>query len=173
MAAQKPQLPNMKNRQSLLRAQHRKIAAAAVEAAAEAGRLEVGDTMPDESIYAGVPRVGGDRIFAMPADAGRLHFNRAAQRVEELNREKYLGHNDWRLPNKREAEVLDAAQKKGGFKGTFDLTAGMDSTCGLYWTSQLGFDAGSALCLRFNAGTPEYYHKSIPLAVRYIRSEPS
>jgi len=170
---EKPQLPNLKARQAILQAQHSRIVVAAAEAAAEAARIEVGDVMPDGSIYAGVPRGGGARIFAMPADEGRLHFNRAAERAEQLNKEKPFGHDDWRVPNKREAEVLYAAQKKGAFKGTFDLTQGMDSTCGLYWTSQRGFDDGSALCLRFNAGTPEYYHKTTPVAVRYIRSEPS
>ena len=66
-----------------------------------------GDTTPDGTIFAGISPDTGKPIYTTPADAPlMLSFNEATGYARKLNREKYLGHEDWRLPTKNELNVL-------------------------------------------------------------------
>ncbi len=85
----------------------------------------VGAVMADGSVFAGVtPGTTPTLVFAAPADADvYVSFNTAAAAIEKLNSENYLGHDDWRLPDRAELEMLHAARTKGALRGTFQEAA--------------------------------------------------
>jgi len=100
-----------------------------------------GDRM-DDGVYAGY--LDGKEIYAAPADAPRSYtFNEAATYATQLNRENYLGHDDWRVPNKQELDVLYRNQTEGALKGTFNTET--------YWSSLE--DGDYAWAQRFSDGT--------------------
>jgi hypothetical protein len=85
--------------------------------------LEVGDIMPDGSIFADISPDTGKQMFVTPKDTGiKETFNYAAGFAEDLNRKNYLGHNDWRVPSRAELKVLFNHQWDGALDGTFKLT---------------------------------------------------
>src|SRR5438034_645587 len=64
----------------------------------------IGDRMPDGTIYAGFSPDSGRPMYAMPADAPLLMaFKEAADHAAQL---RAHGHRDWRLPTRRELNVL-------------------------------------------------------------------
>src|ERR1700733_12112296 len=92
---------------------------------------KIGNKMPDGTIYAGVSPDTGSPIYAMPTDAPRtLTFNEAADHAKKLNREKYLGYDDWRLPTKTELNVLF---NNRAAIGGFDISDSLPT--GWYWSS--------------------------------------
>jgi hypothetical protein len=62
-----------------------------------------GEAMPDGSVYAGISPDTGGVLIAAPEDGKLTYtFKEAAEYAEKLNAQKYLGHDDWRVPTKGE-----------------------------------------------------------------------
>ena len=121
-------------------------------AAADAGIIEiarVGDTLPDGTIYAGISPDTGRKMFTLPSDAGiAMEFHEAAEYTLKLNKEKTLGHADWRLPTKTELNVLYQNRENGGLKDRFNLSA---SNEGWYWSSTF-YDSFLVYVMAFRNG---------------------
>jgi hypothetical protein len=110
--------------------------------------IEVGDEMPDGTIYAGVSPDTGKAMYATPQDApGTYTFNQAAQYVGNLDAH---GHHDFRAPSKSELNVLfNNRAAIGGFNVTGSNPAGW------YWSfSPYGNDG--AWAQRFSDGHQVY-----------------
>jgi hypothetical protein len=137
------------------------------EAAAQAARWanpEIGDVMPDDSVYAGLSPDTGKQMFAMPKDAGvQMDFNAAAQYAKKLSEEKTLGHDDWRVPTKNELNVLfNNLAKIGGF----DISG--SKPAGWYWSSTPD-DTYDAWCQRFSDGHQVIGNRNLDSSVRCVR----
>src|ERR1700674_1093403 len=86
--------------------------------------LEIGAKMPDGSLFAGLTTDGKQQIYAMPTDLDvTMTFNDAAKRVEKLNADKFLGHDDWQIPSLDNLRVFYKNQNEGALKGTFTKDA--------------------------------------------------
>lgn len=73
-----------------------------------------GARMSDGTIYAGISPDTNKPMYAMPADAPlTMTFNEAADYAKKLNREKYLGHDDWHVPTKAELNLLFNSRAAG------------------------------------------------------------
>ena len=60
-------------------------------------------------------------VWTRDANLGRWDWNGAFELVKELNRKKYAGFKDWRLPSKEELETLATYAAKGlGYNGNSD-----------------------------------------------------
>ena len=122
--------------------------------------------MQDGTICAG--EVNGQRLFAAPTDAAvTMKFNEAAQYAKKLNKEKYLGHNDWRVPTKDELNLLYQNREKGALSGTFNLTGSYPA--GWYWSSAPYGDVG-AWCQNFGDGDQDGNGRNDHYSVRCVRS---
>lgn len=100
---------------------------------------EIGDKMPDGSVFAGLTAGGCQEIYAMPADLDvAMTFNNAASCVQKLNADKALGHDDWQLPSLENLQILQKNQDVGALTGTFNQKKGsffgLDCPY-LYWSS--------------------------------------
>ena len=68
------------------------------------GGVQIGDTMPDGTKYAGMSSDTGRPMYAAPADAPLTYtFNQAPKYAAGLDAH---GHQDWRAPTKSELNVL-------------------------------------------------------------------
>jgi len=66
------------------------------------------------------------------ANDGKVTWQHALDYVAKLNAENYLGHNDWRLPNRKELKSL---VNYGQNTATWLNTQGFSNAQGDYWTS--------------------------------------
>jgi hypothetical protein len=126
--------------------------------------LMVGDKMLDGTIYAGNSPGGGKPMYTMPADAHvTMTFNEAAAYAKKLNGEKYLGHDNWRIPTKDELQVLfNNRAALGGFNESGSAPAGW------YWSATPGHPWG-AWCQRFSDGQQFNINKDSHSSVRCVR----
>jgi Protein of unknown function (DUF1566) len=110
--------------------------------------MVIGDVMPDGSVYGGISPDTGKAIYTTPADAKLTYtFNEAAEYAEQLNAQRYLGHDDWRVPTKGELNVL--FENRAAI-GEFNETGAPPA--GWYWSSSPGsYDGGWAQ--RFSDGS--------------------
>jgi hypothetical protein len=125
--------------------------------------LKVGDKMEDGTIYAGISPDTGKKMYAAPADAPRMDFNKAAKYAKDL---EVGGKKGFRVPSKAELNVLYQNKDKGALKGTFNLTG--SDPAGWYWSSQLYGDY-SAWQQRFRCGIQDFDTRVIDAAVRCVR----
>ena len=106
--------------------------------------IQVGDKMPDGTIYAGISPDTGKAMYATPKDAPLTYTFKQAQKYErEFNHLEELAqnygekpashHTDWRVPTKGELNVLWENRDKGALKGTFNETGSYKD--GWYWSS--------------------------------------
>jgi len=139
---------------------------------------EPGTRVYDSSIAAGTSPTTGQKIYALPQDADvRMSFNDAAAYVEQLNKNKTLGHDDWRLPDPEELQLLCGMQNTGAFSGTFNWASKpVDNTEGyaapLYWSSLAytqKWRTDKAKSINFKDGIPEIRFKMDRLCLRVIR----
>lgn len=124
-----------------------RLVAEAQAAAEEQARLDaetisnaqIGDTMPDGSVFAGRTPDSTKLIFAMPTDLDvTITFNKAAKAVDTLNTNKTLGHDDWEIPSLENLRVLYKNRNEGALKGAFNTNKGgfFDSNYpDWYWSS--------------------------------------
>lgn len=135
-----------------------------------------GTTLRDGSLLIGTSPTTGEKISAAPVDADvRMNFNKAAAYVAQLNQDKYLGHDDWRLPSFEELQLLRDVQKSGALNGTFTWAAKPVDTEGtgpLYWSSKTYTEkwmTGKGKSVSFKDGIPEIRPTIDRLCVRAIR----
>ncbi len=82
--------------------------------------MKPGTEMADGSVYGGLTPDGKARIFVMPQDFSMtMTFNEAAKAVNKLNRQRTLGHSDWRIPTLENFEVLYKNRNEGKLKNSF------------------------------------------------------
>jgi hypothetical protein len=120
--------------------------------------VQIGARMPDGTVFAGSR--DGNAIFTTPTDAPLAYtFNEAADYAAVLNREKSLGHDDWRVPNKGELNVLwENRAAIGGFNA------------GWYWSSTPDDGYNLLACeQRFSDGRQESYFKYYASSLRCVR----
>lgn len=131
--------------------------------AASSAAPRIGDSTPD-GIYAGISPDTKKPMYAMPADAPlSMIFNEAANYAQKLNAEKYLGHDDWRVPAKDELNVLfNNRAEIGGFNVSGSYPAGW------YW-SATPFNLWLAWCQRFSDGAQNYTYEDYRSSVRCVR----
>lgn len=127
-----------------------------------ATELKIGDVMGDGSIYAGICE--GRRLYTTPADAKLTHtFNEAQKYVRKLNWEKACGHDDWRVPTKKELDVLyNNKAAIGGFNETGSWPAGW------YWSSTQKHDSAWTQCFG-DGGVQDYDFQIHPASLRCVR----
>jgi hypothetical protein len=122
---------------------------------------EIGETMPDGTVYAGVSPDTGTAMYAMSADGPQpMQWKEAMTYAEELDAQ---GHKDWRLPTKGELNVLFNDR---GAIGGFNVTG--SNPAGWYWTS-VSPGLWGAWDQRFNDGYQDYNGKDIRASVRCVR----
>ena len=125
---------------------------------------EVGDEMPDGTIYAGISPDTNQPIYAAPADAPMsMDFNAAAKYATGL---EVGGKKGFRVPSKAELNVLFQNREKGALKGTFNL-AGSDPAS-WYW-SGTPYTFNLAYCQRFSDGLQSYGLRDGVSSVRCVR----
>jgi hypothetical protein len=132
--------------------------------AAASGEPKIGDKMPDGTIYAGISPDTGKKMYAAPADAPlTMTFNEAAKYARKLNREKYLGYDDWRVPTKNELNVLfNNRAAIGGFDGSGSAPDAW------YWSSSSNYE-WLARCKRLSDGHQGDIGRDGHLSVRLVR----
>jgi hypothetical protein len=96
----------------------------------------VGDLMPDGTIYAGTSPDTGDAMYTTPADApGAYNQDSGSRYCADLQAN---GHHDWRVPTKDELNVLYQNRAAiGGFNKTGSIPVGW------YWSSSQNPGTGS------------------------------
>ena len=124
---------------------------AANDAAKAKAAPQVGDKMPDGSVYAGISPDTGKAMYATPADAPLTYTFNAAQKYAA----KLDVHNrqDWRVPTKGELNVLFQNRAAiGGFDESGSYPAGLVL---VVFAEQQPLCVGSALQRR----APEHQHQ--------------
>jgi hypothetical protein len=123
---------------------------------------EVGDTMPDGTIFAGISPHTGKAMFATPADAPLdYNFDEAKEYAARLDAH---GHQDWRVPTKKELrKMFNNRAALGGFK-----VPGSNPP-GWFWSSSQD-DEYFAWGQRFSDGYQLNNPKGLRSSVRCVRS---
>jgi hypothetical protein len=123
--------------------------------------MQIGDVMPDGSIYAGLSPDTNNPMYATVDDANlTMTFNKAKEYASKL--EAY-GRKDWRLPTKSELKLLFHNKEEGALSGTFN-------PAGFYWSSEeLSIAAWGQ---RFSDGLELCDIQDRPAFVRYVRCPP-
>jgi hypothetical protein len=137
---------------------------------------EIGTKLENQTVYAGVSPSNGRSLYAAPegaktADGGGLMmtFREAKRYARKLNKEKYLGYSDWRVPTPQELKRLCAHKDEGALRGTFKLTDKFRNAD--HWSSEGQLLSGWAFMQNFNgvAGFVGLTGKKARLAVRLVR----
>jgi Protein of unknown function (DUF1566) len=137
---------------------------AALLRSAKTGTPKIGGKMLDDTVYAG--SLEGKDIYTTPADAPLSYtFSGAAKYAKKLNREKYLGHDDWRVPTKAELNVL--FNNRAAIGGFGLITKDNQHTGGWYWSSSSFFNLASRQ--RFNDGKRDFEFKIARAGLRCVR----
>lgn len=120
---------------------------------------EIGATMPDGTIFAGLTPDGRQEVYAMPTDLNvTMTFNEAAKAVKQLNDTSAFGHDDWQIPSLDEALcVLLANSGVPDLRGTFTMKATHGSEGpdwpDSYWSStEYRNNPSAAWVVRFSDG---------------------
>ena len=113
-----------------------------------ANEVEIGEVMPDGTVYAGVSPESGKAMFTTAADApATCTFDEAQEYAAKLDAH---GHRDWRVPTQSEINVL--FQNRDAIGG-FDISGSFPA--GWYWSSSLDFNY-TAWGQRFSDGSQNY-----------------
>ena len=127
----------------------------------EAPEPEIGDKMPDGTVFAGISPDTSKPMYATPADAPLTYtFNEARAYAKELAAH---GHQDWRVPTKAELNVLF---NNRAAIGGFNLTG--SSAAGWYWSASQ-HDEWTARDQRFRDGYQFNNIKVIHSSLRCVR----
>jgi hypothetical protein len=128
--------------------------------------VDAGHRMEDGTIYAGISPDTGKPVYTAPTDASRrMTFNEAADYAKKLNGNKYLGHDDWRVPTQVELNVLF---NNRAAIGAFDQSGSYPSGC--YWSSTPAHQG--AWNVRFSEGQQGNFRQADYSSVRLVRSGP-
>jgi len=124
----------------------------------------IGDKMPDGTIYAGMSPDTGKPMYTLPWDAPlTMTFNKAKDYAYAANAQEVGGHEDWRVPTKNELNVLF---NNRAAIGEFDVSS--SGPAGWYWSATPDGD-WFAWGQRFSDGCQANYHKGHLSAVRCVR----
>jgi hypothetical protein len=122
---------------------------------------EIGDTMEDGTIFAGISPDTGRRMYTRPADTDlTMKWREAMNYAANLNAR---GHRDWKLPSKAELNVLF---KNRAAIGGFDTSGSFPA--GYYWSSSK-ISGSNAWYQRFSDGFQNANNKNGELCVRCVR----
>lgn len=133
-------------------------------ASAPVAEPQVGDAMPDGTVYAGISPDSGRPMYAAAADAPlTMKWKEAMEYAAALDAQ---GHKDWRVPTGGELDALfNNRAAIGGFNETGSHPAGW------YWSStEDRYDADSAWDQRFSDGNRDWHRKSHESSLRLVRS---
>ncbi len=123
--------------------------------------LNIGDKMPDGTIYVGVSPNTKKPMYTTPADVPlTMMSNEAIAYAEELAAH---GHQDWRVPTNAELNVLF---NNRAAIGGFDLTS--SGPAGWYWSAPEG-STWSTWAQRFSDGYPRHDYKGGHASLRCVR----
>ncbi|MCG3158859.1 MAG: hypothetical protein DKINENOH_05503 [bacterium] len=95
-----------------------------------------------------------------------VNFAEAQKYLEQLNREKFAGYSDWRLPTLEEAMSLMEPEKRNG---DLHIDPVFDKNQRWIWTADQEA-SGGAWCVRFSFGTCDRNDVLSNLVVRAVRS---
>jgi hypothetical protein len=123
--------------------------------------VEIGEVMPDGTIYAGVSPETGKAMFTTAADApATCTFNEAQDYAAKLDAH---GHRDWRVPTKDELNVLFSNRT---------VIGGFDESCsypGGWYRSSSQFSNLFAWGQRFSDGCQTNSYKDGGSSLRCVR----
>jgi hypothetical protein len=129
---------------------------------------QVGDVMPDGTIYAGISPDTHKKLFVMPRDDSISgSFNTVADRVEKANAQKILGHDDWRMPTRNELIMLYRNRDAGALKGTFNEMGSHDKSW--YWGDPQKIDPRIAPQVCFKDGVDKNFTEYSQGSLRCVR----
>jgi hypothetical protein len=136
----------------------------AVESASKED-VQIGDEMPDGTIFVGISPTTHKPMYTTPRDApGVYEINQAGQYAKNLDAH---GHHDFHAPSKRELNVLWENRNQGKLKGTFNETG--SDPAGWYWSSTPNF-INIAWAQRFSDGYQNTkYFRNIDSSLRCVR----
>ena len=80
-----------------------------------------------------------------------MSFSGAQNYIKALNRKKFAGHNDWRLPTLEEAMSLMEPERS--MKGDLHIDSAFDSTQSFIWTSDIYSRYPEYWAVLFGTGT--------------------
>ena len=121
----------------------------------------VGDRMPDGTVYAGVSPETGTPMYTTPADAPGPYIWKKG--VEYCSALEAGGHQDWRVPTKGELDLLFQNRATiGGFNISGSYPAGW------YWSSSQ-YNYSIAWDQRFSDGNQYYFTKYDGSSLRCVR----
>jgi hypothetical protein len=121
---------------------------------------QIGDKMPDGTVYAGISPDTGEAMYATPGDEPLTYtFNQAQKYAEKLDAH---GHKDWRVPTKAELNVL--FQNRAAIGG-FNISGNPSE--GWYLASSQG-DGKGAWGQRFSDGR-QHYLEDYDSSLRCVR----
>jgi hypothetical protein len=113
------------------------------------------------------------------ANMGQRDWNGAFELVKMLNKKKYAGSNDWRLPSKEEVETLASHARRSGYNSAsdarrpyrlFNKMGFHNVQNGHYWSSSTNVtDIEYAWLLGMNNGYVENLSKQFPSYVWPVR----
>ena len=122
---------------------------------------KIGDKMQDGTVYAGKSPRTGKPMYTTPADAPlTMTFNDASDYAKKLDAH---GHQDWRVPNQDELDVLF---NNRAAIGGFDVSG--SNPAGWYW-SRTQNGNWTACAQRFSDGFQGYDSEVFRLSVRCVR----
>ena len=123
---------------------------------------EIGERMPDGTVYAGISPDTGKAMYATAADAPlTFTFNQTQKYAANLDAN---GHKDWRVPTRAELNVLyENRAAIGGFNDTGSTPAGW------YWSSSQYGGYGVAWAQRFSDGHQSNYGRYFVSSLRCVR----
>jgi hypothetical protein len=123
---------------------------------------EVGDVMPDGTIYAGLSPTNCRPMYAVPFDAPLLmSFGKAVKYAQNLT---FGGKKDYRLPDIYELKSLCDNQNRGALSRTFNTSSRKGK---FYWSSTT--ESFKSMFVRMDNGVQDKYKRSDPSSVRCIR----
>lgn len=115
------------------------------------------------------------------ANMGQRDWNGVFELVKMLNKKKYAGFNDWRLPSKEEVETLTSYARGSGYNSAsdarrpyrlFNKMGFHNVQNGHYWSSSTNVtDIEYAWLLGMNNGYVENLSKQFPSYVWPVRGE--
>ena len=136
--------------------------------------------LSDGTVWDSITRLEWPRTLS--PDAGAVTWTAAAGYIDQLNRDRYLGFDDWRLPAREELLSLTEYMKGAGFDGS---STGLSMTDGLraiglqgltgaaYWTSsESRYDQGRAWAVDLSTGNAGVKDKALTCRVIAVRSAP-
>jgi hypothetical protein len=130
---------------------------------AESYMPPVGGFATDGTIYAGESPDTKKPMYTTPADAPDLiSWSDAKDYCGAL---QSFGHNDWRVPGKKELHLLYENRKKEALNETFKE---IGDSAGWYWSSSES-DGGQAWVQNFGKGTQNQDYQDNRSSLRCVR----